>query len=123
MVGNILLYFSLLASALSLKTPMPTFLPPARQARRHLLRKLHTLEVVKRRIVRSPESLLYLAYSIQVGDVIKELDNIGKIFQRLFGIVGGASSTEEFEALFVSHEGSGLPSDNEDVSSDEGDSA
>lgn len=65
MVGNVLLYFSLLASALSLKTPMPAYLPPAAEARLALVRKLRSLEVVRRRIVRGgSEGLLYLGYAL-----------------------------------------------------------
>jgi hypothetical protein len=62
MVGNVLLYFSLLASAMSLKTPLPAYLPPAEKARDRLVSKLRTLPVVRRRIVRGgSEGLLYLA--------------------------------------------------------------
>lgn len=113
MVGNILLAFSLLASSLTLKSPLPPYLPPASAARRQLLRKLETLPVVRKRIVRSTESLLFLAYTVQMADVISELGFLGSAFQGLFGIAGGGS-TEEFEALFVSHDDSNVSSDEED---------
>lgn len=65
MVGNVLLYFSLLASALTLKTPLPAYLPPASEARLALVRKLRTLEIVKKRIVRGgSDGLLYLGYAL-----------------------------------------------------------
>jgi hypothetical protein len=39
MVGNIILYFSTLASAFRLKAPLPPYLPPAEKARQQLVRK------------------------------------------------------------------------------------
>lgn len=60
-----LLYFSILASVVALKTPLPPFLPPAAEARFRLIRKLRSLPVVRRRTVRGgSEGLLYLAYAI-----------------------------------------------------------
>ncbi|KDE08074.1 hypothetical protein MVLG_01774 [Microbotryum lychnidis-dioicae p1A1 Lamole] len=102
MVGNVLLYFSLLASASTLKTPMPPFLPPAKEAREQLVKRLRTLPVVKRRLVRGgSEGLLYLGYALTMKDVIAQLDLLGATFQSLFGIIGGATSTASFEALFT----------------------
>ncbi|GAA6011619.1 hypothetical protein JCM11491_004707 [Sporobolomyces phaffii] len=102
MVGNVVLYLSLLASAVSLKSPLPPFLPPAAEARERLVVRLHQLEVVQRRLVRGgSDSLLYLAYVLAMKDIIVELDKIGQAFQSLFGIVGGIT-TEDFESLFVS---------------------
>ncbi|BGP06177.1 hypothetical protein JCM10049v2_001996 [Rhodotorula toruloides] len=90
MVGNVILYLALLSSAVSAKTPLPPFLPPAEQARERLVAKLRDLEVVKRRLVRGgSESLLYYAYTTSMQDVIAPLDLLGAIFQRLFGIIGG----------------------------------
>ncbi|GAA5931638.1 uncharacterized protein JCM15063_001523 [Sporobolomyces koalae] len=101
MVGNVVLYLSVLASAVSLKSPLPPFLPPAAEARQRLVLKLHELEVVQRRLVRGgSESLLYLAYVLAMKDVISELDKIGHVFQSLFGTIGGVS-TEDFDALFL----------------------
>jgi hypothetical protein len=37
MVGNIMLYFSTLASAFRLKAPLPPYLPPAEKARQQLV--------------------------------------------------------------------------------------
>lgn len=38
MVGNIVLYFSTLASAFRLKAPLPPYLPPAEESRERLVR-------------------------------------------------------------------------------------
>lgn len=100
-VGNVTLYLSLLASTLSLKQPLPAFLPPAAEARTALLNALRALPVVKRRIVRGgADSLLYISYVLTMQSFIHELDTLGAIFQRLFGIIGGTSGVEDFEALF-----------------------
>lgn len=89
MVGTVVLYLSLLASAVSLKSPLPPFLPPAAEARQRLVTKLHQLEVVQRRLVRGgSDSLLYLAYVLAMKDIISELDKIGTAFQSLFGVIG-----------------------------------
>ena len=37
MAGNIILYFSTLASAFRFKAPLPPYLPPAEQARQQLV--------------------------------------------------------------------------------------
>ncbi|KAI8370348.1 Fusaric acid resistance protein-like-domain-containing protein, partial [Radiomyces spectabilis] len=47
MIGNVLLYFYLLASALRLKTPLPPYLPPARKAWQSLITRLRQLPVVQ----------------------------------------------------------------------------
>lgn len=61
MVGNVVLYFSVLSSAVSLKTPLPAYLPPASGARNRLVKRLYELPIVRRRIVRGgSEGLLYL---------------------------------------------------------------
>ncbi|GAA5911771.1 hypothetical protein JCM8208_005592 [Rhodotorula glutinis] len=100
MVGNVVLFLSLLSSAVVLKTPLPAYLPPAAEARERLVLKLRDLDIVRRRLVRGgSESLLYYAYTTSMKDVISQLDDIGASFQRLFGIIGG-SSVADFEALF-----------------------
>ncbi|KAJ8295574.1 putative membrane protein [Rhodotorula toruloides] len=96
MVGNVILYLALLSSAVSAKTPLPPFLPPAEQARERLVAKLRDLEVVKRRLVRGgSESLLYYAYTTSMQDVIAPLDLLGAIFQRLFGIIASSQHHED----------------------------
>ncbi|BGP14019.1 hypothetical protein JCM10213v2_001957 [Rhodosporidiobolus nylandii] len=101
MVGNVILFFSILSSAVSIKQPLPPYLPPAAEARERLVAKIRDLEVVKRRIVRGgSESMLYYAYTTTVKDIIRELEVVGSIFQRrLFGIIGG-STVDSFEDLF-----------------------
>jgi hypothetical protein len=91
MVGNVLLFFSLLASSVSLKTPLPAYLPPAFEARERLIERMKELEVFKKRRVRreDPKYLLYLAYTVIMKEVIRELEGIGKTFQELFGVIGG----------------------------------
>lgn len=39
MVGSVILYFSVLASAFRLKSPLPPYLPPAEDARLRLVRQ------------------------------------------------------------------------------------
>jgi hypothetical protein len=52
MVGNVGLFFWLLASAFHLKTPLPPFLPPAETSRREVLQAIRQLPVVKKRAIR-----------------------------------------------------------------------
>lgn len=40
MVGNVILYFSVLAAAFRLKSPLPPYLPPAEASRQRLVRRL-----------------------------------------------------------------------------------
>ena len=44
MVGNIILYFSTLASAFRFKAPLPPYLPPAEKARQQLVRRYYFFE-------------------------------------------------------------------------------
>lgn len=37
MVGNVILYFSMLAAAFRLKSPLPPYLPPAEESRQRLV--------------------------------------------------------------------------------------
>ncbi len=39
MVGNVILYFSVLSAAFKLKVPLPPYLPPAEQSRQRLVSK------------------------------------------------------------------------------------
>ena len=48
MVGNIILYFSTLASAFRLKAPLPPYLPPAEESRERLVRLHLSLEITSR---------------------------------------------------------------------------
>ncbi|KAI0076130.1 hypothetical protein K474DRAFT_1663382 [Panus rudis PR-1116 ss-1] len=98
MVGNIILYFSTLAAAFRLKSPLPPYLPPAEPSRQRLVDAIRKLDVIKNRNVRGSRHLLFFAYAITMRGVIHELDYLGKTLQEAFGVIGG--STEAFEALF-----------------------
>lgn len=78
MVGNVLLYFYILASAMRLKTPLPPYLPPARKAWESLILRLRQLPVVqsKELIEKDHVYLFYYAYVTVVEDIIRELDKV-----------------------------------------------
>ncbi|KAI0798617.1 Fusaric acid resistance protein-like-domain-containing protein [Irpex lacteus] len=98
MVGNVILYFSVLASAFRLKSPLPPYLPPAEKARQRLVTAIRHLDVVKNRDVKGSRQLLFFAYALTMRGVIHELDYLGKTLQDTFGVIG--ESTDAFEALF-----------------------
>jgi len=98
MVGNIILYFSTLASAFRLKAPLPPYLPPAEKSRQRLVDAIRRLDVVKNRDVKGSRQLLYFAYALMMQGVIRELDYLGHTLQTAFGVIG--DSPEEFDALF-----------------------
>ncbi|CAG8669812.1 5812_t:CDS:2, partial [Ambispora leptoticha] len=99
LVGNVLLYFYVLAAALRLKTPLPPYLPPADQARRRMVKKIRDLPVVRQRVVEGNDEhyIVYYAYALVMEDIIRELENLGGIMQELFGTMGG----EEFDEFFT----------------------
>ncbi|KAI7848907.1 Fusaric acid resistance protein-like-domain-containing protein [Circinella umbellata] len=81
MTGNVLLYFYVLASALQLKTPLPPYLPPADRARVSLMRKLQYDLGLK-----SDECYMaYYAYIALMGNIIRELTQLGQDMKDLFG--------------------------------------
>jgi hypothetical protein len=98
MVGNIILYFSTLASAFRLKAPLPPYLPPAEKSRQRLVDAIRNLDVVKNREVKGSRQLLYFAYALMMQGVIHELDFLGRTLQTAFGVIG--ETPEQFEALF-----------------------
>lgn len=102
MVGNVLLYFYTIASALRLKTPLPPYLPPANAARLRLIRKIRQLPVVQNKVVMTEDNddryIFYYAYALVMEDVIRELERLGRWSQDLFGVITPAS---EFEAWFT----------------------
>ncbi|KAI9231978.1 MAG: hypothetical protein BYD32DRAFT_466658 [Podila humilis] len=102
MVGNVLLYFYTIASALRLKTPLPPYLPPANNARLRLIQKIRQLPVVQNKVVLTEDSddryIFYYAYALVMDDVIRELERLGQWSQDLFGVITPAS---EFEAWFT----------------------
>ncbi|KAG0365664.1 hypothetical protein BGZ54_006317 [Gamsiella multidivaricata] len=102
MVGNVLLYFYTIASALRLKTPLPPYLPPANNARLRLIQKIRQLPVVQNKVVMTEDNddryIFYYAYALVMEDVIRELERLGRWSQDLFGVITPAA---EFEAWFT----------------------
>lgn len=96
MVGNVLLLFGLLSTAIELKSPMPPFLPPAEQARERLLTRVRALATDEN----PHHEFLFFAYAVAMKNVIRQLEIIGKEAQELYGIIGGVRSIEEFESFF-----------------------
>ncbi|KAI8647098.1 Fusaric acid resistance protein-like-domain-containing protein [Parasitella parasitica] len=78
MVGNVLLYFYLLASALRLKTPMPPYFPPARKAWKSLLDQLCEMPIAKSKKLLEQDNVyvFYYAYVTLMEDIIRELDKV-----------------------------------------------
>ncbi|KAG2154411.1 Fusaric acid resistance protein-like-domain-containing protein [Suillus bovinus] len=99
MVGNIVLYFSTLASAFRLKAPLPPYLPPAEESRERLVNAIRKLNVVRNRDVKASRHLLFFAYALTMKGVTQELEYLGRTLQTVFGVIG--HNPEEFEALFV----------------------
>lgn len=99
MVGNIILYFSVLSSAFRLKAPLPPYLPPAAKSQQLLVDAIRNLDVVKNRDVKASRQLLFFAYALTMKGVIQELDFLGKTVQEAFGVIG--EGLEEFEGLFT----------------------
>lgn len=101
---HVQLFFFLLGSSLDLKTPLPPYLPPAERCRVELLSAVRSLPVVQRRAVRgSVEFLLFYSYCLAMRDVIKQLEELGRLEQKTFGVVGG--SRERFERPFAARQG------------------
>lgn len=67
MVGNVILFFSVLSSAFQLKKPIPPYLPPAERSRQSLVSALKRLEIVRERKVQSSRQLLYFAYALMMS--------------------------------------------------------
>jgi hypothetical protein len=80
MVGNVLLYFYTLASAMRLKTPLPPYLPPARKAWESLILRLRELPIVqsKKLLEKDHVYLFYYAYVTVLEDIIRELDKVSR---------------------------------------------
>ncbi|KAG0173920.1 hypothetical protein DFQ30_006552 [Apophysomyces sp. BC1015] len=98
MVGNVLLYFYLLASALRLKTPLPPYFPPARKAWQSLLVRLHELPVARTQQTLDNDNvhLFYYAYVTMMEEVIRELDKLGENMRLLFGALVPEDQWEHF---------------------------
>ncbi|GHJ83768.1 hypothetical protein NliqN6_0170 [Naganishia liquefaciens] len=104
MVGNVILYFYLLAASLRLRFPMPASLPPAETARLRLIAAMSRLDVSVIQSRRQDDTdtrlLLYFAYAMAMKGVIQELEYLGETLQDVFGIIN-QSTRAEFDALFV----------------------
>ncbi|KAI0250127.1 Fusaric acid resistance protein-like-domain-containing protein [Lactifluus subvellereus] len=98
MAGNIILYFSTLASAFRLKAPLPPYLPPAEKARQQLVEAIRSLNVVRNRDIKGSRQLLFFAYALTMKGITQELDFLGRTSQDAFGVIG--QSTEVFENMF-----------------------
>ncbi|CAO3632466.1 unnamed protein product [Cunninghamella blakesleeana] len=100
MAGNILLYFYLLASALILKTPLPPYFPPARQAWKSLIVRLRQLPSIQRQhlLEKDQAYIFYYAYVTMIEDIIRELDKLGQNMTQLFGSIIPA---DQWNSLFV----------------------
>ncbi|KAI9278480.1 Fusaric acid resistance protein-like-domain-containing protein [Phascolomyces articulosus] len=99
MVGNVLLYFYLLASALRLKTPLPPYFPPARSAWQSLIVRLRELPIAQSQQLLEKEHVyvLYYAYVTMMEDIIRDLDKLGENMTRLFGSL---VPPDQWERLF-----------------------
>lgn len=113
LVGSVLLCFYIYSSSLTLKQPLPTYLPPARAAKKRLLERIHQVIVHKEPVsndemtvgndkqgwrlfkkkktelpenIQYPERYInYYAYALSLEDVIVELEKLGFIMKKLFG--------------------------------------
>ncbi|CAO1632568.1 unnamed protein product [Sympodiomycopsis kandeliae] len=103
MVGNILLFFHILASSLNLKTPLPPYLPPAESSRRSLVSSMNDLPMVKNQAWRGGQTqthtsdkayLLIWSYCLCNREIIRGLQELGSTCKEAFGVVGGM---REFE--------------------------
>ncbi|KAG1178552.1 hypothetical protein G6F70_001716 [Rhizopus microsporus] len=99
MIGNVLLYFYLLASALRLKTPMPPYFPPARKAWQQLLSHLKSAPIAQSKQLLEQDNVyvFYYAYVTLMEDVIRELDKLGDNMTKLFGSL---VPIDQWELLF-----------------------
>ena len=124
MVGNVLLYFSVIASALYSKSPLAPYLPPANKARQTLMSKIqsattaasataavaahastssaaHDLDVHS-----SSSHLLVFAYALCMRSLINELEVLGTQLQNTFGVIGntdtGVLEFGEYEGFLMS---------------------
>lgn len=70
MVGNVILYFSVLSSAFQLKKPLPPYLPPAEKSRQRLVDALRGLDIVRERRVQASRQLLYFAYALMMSECL-----------------------------------------------------
>ncbi|CAO3595079.1 unnamed protein product [Absidia cylindrospora] len=91
MVGNVVLYFYVLASALQLKTPLPPYLPPADMARKQLMGRLQATTTTKGAITTplhdgsSSSYMAYYAYIVLMETMLYDMDQLGCHMKALYG--------------------------------------
>ncbi|PWN22584.1 hypothetical protein BCV69DRAFT_257516, partial [Microstroma glucosiphilum] len=94
MVGNVLLFFHLLATSSTLKTPLPPYLPPAERSRQALLGKVRNLPL---RIARrgplststtTTDTILLHSYLLAMHDLVANLEKLGVLSWEMFGVLG-----------------------------------
>ncbi|ORZ22247.1 hypothetical protein BCR42DRAFT_447572 [Absidia repens] len=91
MVGNVVLYFYVLASALQLKTPLPPYLPPADMARKQLMGRSQATTTTKGTIPTplhdgsSSSYMAYYAYIVLMETMLYDMDQLGYHMKALYG--------------------------------------
>ncbi|KAI8074046.1 Fusaric acid resistance protein-like-domain-containing protein [Gongronella butleri] len=111
MVGNVLLYFYLLASALHLKTPLPPYFPPAKQAWKRLLGQLREISEHKQKLALEKDYvyIFYYAYVTMMEDIIRELDKLGDTMTHLFGSIIPHDQWEHLFATDIEQQQASVP--------------
>jgi hypothetical protein len=96
LVGNVVLYFYVLASALQLKTPLPPYLPPADMARKQLISRLSTTGTTIGYLHDASFSsyMTYYAYVVLMETLLYDMDQVrGKDKNRNYHAGGSILST------------------------------
>ncbi|TIB78009.1 hypothetical protein E3Q23_00950 [Wallemia mellicola] len=114
LVGNVLLFFSVIASSFHSKSPLPPYLPPANKARQNLMDKIQSVSCTDTRpststkdtnyleMQSSTSHLLVFAYALCMRSLINELETLGVQLQATFGVIGNTDSgVVEFERMFA----------------------
>ncbi|KAF8325195.1 Fusaric acid resistance protein-like-domain-containing protein [Cantharellus anzutake] len=99
MVGNVILYCSVLSAAFGSKSPLSPYLPPAEQARQRLVDALRRFDMTESMEGHESRQLLYVAYALMMKGVISELDSVGHSLQEAFGVVG-YHGPQDFDSIF-----------------------
>ncbi|EOR01749.1 hypothetical protein E3P92_00705 [Wallemia ichthyophaga] len=109
MVGNVLLFFSVIASALYSKSPLAPYLPPANKSRQALMDKIQaasstasataamaaqasTSSTQDLEINSTASHLLVFAYALCMRSLINELEVLGTQLQGTFGVIGNTDT-------------------------------
>ena len=109
MVGNTLLFFSVIASSFYSLAPLPAYLPPASVARERLVSKIQqsltvpstststSKDNINDMDLHSPSHLLIFAYALCMRSLVNELDCMGRTLQSTFGVIGNTNyGVDEF---------------------------